>query len=80
MLPAFGAAGLDADFLTGWPRIADRFRHLALPLVTLTLIGIGGAARFVRGAVLDVRSAPFVTVARAKGLSECTVQRRHTVG
>ena len=43
-LPAFGAAGFDADFLTGWDRLLDRLRHLALPLATLTLIGIGGVA------------------------------------
>src|SRR5918998_6334691 len=41
-LPAFGAAGFDADFLSGWDQLLDRLRHLVLPLVTLTLIGIGG--------------------------------------
>ncbi|HZB27346.1 MAG TPA: ABC transporter permease [Gemmatimonadales bacterium] len=78
-LPAFGAAGLDADFLTGWSRIADRLRHLALPLVTLTLIGIGGTARFVRGAMLDVGRAPHVAVARAKGLPGTQVTLRHVL-
>ena len=78
-LPAFGAAGLDADFLTGWPRLADRLRHLALPLATLTLIGVGGTARFVRGAMLDVRSEPFVTTARAKGLSPTQVHLHHVL-
>lgn len=78
-LPAFGAAGFDADFLTGWGRIADRLRHLALPLATLTLIGIGGTARFVRGAMLDVRGAPHVAIARAKGLSPLQVTRRHVL-
>ena len=53
-LPAFGAAGFDADFLPPAARLADRLRHLALPLATLTLVGIGGTARFVRGAMLDV--------------------------
>ncbi len=76
-LPAFGAAGLDADVLTGWRAVADRLRHLALPLTTLTLIGIGGTARFVRGAMLDVRSQPFVRAAEAKGLSRVQVTRRH---
>jgi peptide/nickel transport system permease protein len=76
-LPAFGAAGFDADFLTGWDRVADRLRHLALPLVTLTLIGIGGTARFVRGAMLDVRGAPHVAIAYAKGLSPAQVTIRH---
>jgi peptide/nickel transport system permease protein len=79
LLPAFGAAGFDADFLTGWDRVADRLRHLALPLATLTLIGIGGTARFVRGAMLDVRDAPYVTVARAKGISPIQVTLRHVL-
>ena len=79
LLPAFGAAGFDADFLTGWDRVADRLRHLALPLATLTLIGIGGTARFVRGAMLDVRDAPHVAVARAKGLSPIQVTLRHVL-
>lgn len=79
VLPAFGAAGLDADFLTGWAWLGDRLRHLTLPLATLTLIGIGGAARYMRGAMLDVLSEPFVTVARAKGLSGRTVMFRHVL-
>lgn len=78
-LPAFGAAGFDADFLTGWDKVADRLRHLALPLTTLTLIGIGGTARFVRGAMLDVRHAPHVAIARAKGLSPVQVTLRHVL-
>ena len=79
MLPAFGAAGFDADFLTGGARLADRLRHLALPLATLTLIGIGGTARYVRGAMLDVAGAQFVTIARAKGLTPTRVALRHVL-
>jgi peptide/nickel transport system permease protein len=77
VLPAFGSAGFDADFLTGWERVADRLRHLALPLATLTLVGIGGTARFVRGAMLDVAHEPYVAIARAKGLTEVQVAIRH---
>ena len=76
-LPAFGAAGFDADFLTGWGRLADQLRHLALPLATLTLIGAPGAARFVRGAMIDVAAQPFVMTARAKGLTPVQVATRH---
>jgi peptide/nickel transport system permease protein len=78
-LPAFGAAGFDADFLTGWERLADQLRHLALPLATLTLIGVGGTARFVRGAMLDVQGAPHVAIAYAKGLSPAQVTLRHVL-
>ncbi len=76
-LPAFGAAGLDADYLTGWSRIVDGLRHLALPLATLSLIGVGGSARFVRGAMMDLAAQPFVTTAHAKGLTPWQVTRRH---
>jgi peptide/nickel transport system permease protein len=69
-LPAFGASGVDADFLSATGRLADRLRHLALPLITLTLIGIGGTTRFVRVAMREVRDAPFLVVARAKGIGE----------
>jgi peptide/nickel transport system permease protein len=79
VLPAFGAAGFDSDLLTGWARLADRLRHLALPLLTLTLIGVGGAARFARGAMLDVIHAPFVTTAYAKGLAPSAVMRHHVL-
>jgi peptide/nickel transport system permease protein len=79
LLPAFGAAGYDADYLSGAARLLDRARHLALPLITLTLIGVGGTARFVRGAMLDVRAAPFVVTARAKGLTPVQVTLRHVL-
>jgi peptide/nickel transport system permease protein len=79
VFPAFGAAGLDADFLGTWGRLADSLRHLALPLATLTLIGIGGAARFVRGSMLDALAQPFVVTARAKGLSPARLLIHHAV-
>lgn len=78
-LPAFGAAGLDADYLHGGSWWIDRLRHLALPLATLTLIGIGGAARFVRGAMLETLHQPFITTARAKGLAPAAVLGRHAL-
>ena len=79
VLPAFGITGLDADLLTGWPRIVDQGRHLALPLTTLTLIGVGASARFVRGAMLDVVGQPFITTARAKGVRPTRVMLHHVL-
>lgn len=79
VLPAFGAAGLDTEYLTPWGRVMDAGRHLALPLATLTLIGVGATARFVRGAMLDVLGQSFVIAARARGLSPVRVLRRHVL-
>jgi peptide/nickel transport system permease protein len=79
LLPAFGAAGLDAEFLPPGARAVDALRHLALPATTLTLIGLGGIARFVRGAMADVGDSLFLTVARAKGLDARTVLLHHAL-
>ncbi|HTL06131.1 MAG TPA: ABC transporter permease [Gemmatimonadales bacterium] len=76
-LPSFGAAGVDAEFLHGGARLTDRLRHLALPLMTLSLIGAGGAARFARAAMRAVRGAPFLLAARARGLGERRVVTHH---
>ncbi len=77
--PALGVAALDADFLSPWGRLADRVRHLALPLATLGLIGAAGMARFVRGAILDVRDNDYVRTARAKGLPPAAIEVRHVL-
>ena len=77
LLPAFGASGLDADFLGAGARVVDHLRHLALPLLTLTLIGVGGTARFARAAMREVRDAPFLVVARAKGIGRSRTAVRH---
>lgn len=79
LLPAFGAAGLDAEFLPPGARAVDALRHLALPATTLTLIGLGGIARFVRGAMADVGDSLFLTVARAKGIDARTVLLHHAL-
>lgn len=79
LLPAFGAAGFDADFLGSWGRFVDGARHLALPLATLTLIGVGGAARVIRGSVLDALEQPFVVTAHAKGLSGARILVDHAL-
>lgn len=77
--PALGVAGLDADFLAPWARLLDRLEHLVLPLATLSLIGIAGTARYVRGAALDVRDQDYVRTALSKGLRPTTVELRHVL-
>jgi peptide/nickel transport system permease protein len=76
-LPAFGAAGIDAEFLSPSRRFIDRLAHLALPLITLTLIGIGTVARYARGTLRQVRDEPFLVTARAKGLAPTRILFRH---
>jgi peptide/nickel transport system permease protein len=51
--------------------------HLVLPWVTLAALYAGWYARMTRAQMLDVARLDFVRTARAKGLSESAVVRRH---
>jgi peptide/nickel transport system permease protein len=76
--PIFGAVTAGAA-LSGWPLVVDRARHLALPLATLTLITIPGTYLIMRYSMLTVLGEQYIATARAKGLAERVVLRRHAV-
>lgn len=57
----------------------DGIRSIILPAVTLGGVFVGPVARMTRTAVLDVLSADHVRTARAKGLTEALVVRRHAL-
>jgi len=54
-------------------------RHLILPALTVGLISGSIITRFVRSAVLEARNQDYVLTARAKGLSEWQIVRRHVL-
>lgn len=57
----------------------DHGKHLALPALTLGLIGAASTARFQRAAMIDVVRQDYVRTARAKGIAEQTVLYRHAL-
>ncbi len=68
-------------FLFGPPTggVVDWVRHLTLPALALAVGLIGVYARYVRSSLLVVLSAPYIVVARAKGLTERRVLVRHAL-
>jgi peptide/nickel transport system permease protein len=75
-LPAVGMTTPGAE-LSGFAHAADVARHSILPVTLLAAIGAAGVARYVRTSALDSIGADWVRTARAKGLSERAVLRRH---
>jgi peptide/nickel transport system permease protein len=65
--------------VTGAHCVLDRLWHLALPALTLGLVGAAGTARYQRAAVLEVIGQDYVRTARAKGLRERRVVLVHTL-
>lgn len=76
--PIFGAQTPWAA-LSGWEYLLDILRHLALPVLTLTLTTISGTFLVTRSAMLGVLGEDYIRTARSKGLSEFRVLYRHAL-
>ncbi len=78
VLPAAGTLdpllAPDAPWIT---RALDVGRHLILPALTLSIVTIGAAMRFQRNAMIEVLQLDYIRTARAKGVPEGQVLRRH---
>jgi peptide/nickel transport system permease protein len=64
---------------TGFAAFADKAKHMFLPALTLMLAYVGEYAIVMRASVLDTVREDYLTVARAKGLRDLLVRRRHAV-
>lgn len=67
------------DYMSFWPAVVDRLRHLVLPALTLTLLSAAGIARYQRAALLEILPLDFVRTARAKGLTEARIVLHHAL-
>ena len=77
LLPLFGMFSEDYLELSGPAQLADRLRHLVLPVITLTYAQLSIFARFSKAALSEVIRQDFITTARAKGVAPGAVMWRH---
>ncbi len=70
-LPA-GGMGQSGDFV-------DQARHLVLPVLTLTLLTLGGIIRYMRAAMIEALRQDYIRTARAKGLGMTRVLVGHAL-
>jgi peptide/nickel transport system permease protein len=75
----FPAGGFDTGETTGFAAVIDIANHLFLPCLTLTLGYIGEYAIVMRSALLETVKEDYVLTARAKGVPDRLVRRRHAV-
>lgn len=57
----------------------DYLRHLVLPVLTLSIPLASAWSRYVRSSMLDVLSAPYIRMARAKGVPKRRILVRHAL-
>jgi peptide/nickel transport system permease protein len=75
----FPANGYASPNTEGLAHVVDVANHLVLPVLTLALAYIGQFLLVMRSSLLDVKDEDFIDVARAKGLAEVQVRKRHAV-
>lgn len=68
-----------AAFHEGFARVRDIAHHLVLPALTLTMFYLALYTRLMRAAVLEQFSMDYVVTARAKGLTDSQIARRHVL-
>lgn len=75
--------GLGGDFfpIVGWAKpgmnVLESFRYTLLPTLAIAIGGVATYSRFMRSSVLDVMSNDYILTAKAKGLSNWQIIRRH---
>jgi peptide/nickel transport system permease protein len=64
---------------TGLASLADLLWHLTLPCIVLTLVYLAEYSLVMRSSLIDELGSDYLTTARAKGLRDDMVRRRHAV-
>jgi peptide/nickel transport system permease protein len=75
-LPSFGYETVGANY-TGFRHVLDVGAHLIMPAATIGLFFMATYTRMTRASMLEVGRQDFVKTARAKGLRDGVIQRRH---
>ncbi|MGW6459600.1 ABC transporter permease, partial [Streptomyces sp. NPDC055078] len=75
----FPTGGMESGDETGLAYVADVAHHMVLPVVTLVAVGYAQTLLVMRSSLLDEMGSDYLTTARAKGLKDSAVRRRHAV-
>lgn len=68
--------GVDTSTPIGWLNV---LWHMVLPCATLTLIYLADYALVMRASLIDERKQEYIGLAKAKGLRDSAVRKRHAV-
>lgn len=74
-----GMFTIDALIHGQWSLAWQAFRHLMLPAIVLAIYTVAVLTRFTRASMLEILNNDYVRAARAKGLPEFIIIKRHVM-
>ncbi|MFD4989376.1 ABC transporter permease [Streptomyces sp. NPDC058374] len=75
----FPTGGMESGGESGFGYVLDVAHHMVLPVVTLVAVEYARTLLVMRSSLLDEMGSDYLTTARAKGLRDDAVRRRHAV-
>ena len=77
----FPVGGLEdpGSTATGLAKLLDQFHHMALPAIVLAVAYIGEYMIVARSSMIETLREDYLQLARAKGMRDAEVRRRHAV-
>ena len=77
--PVGGMHSIQSESLPFWPRIADLLHHMFVPALILAFTEVAVLVRYARSSLFETLDSEFVRTARAKGLNEQRLLRKHAL-
>jgi len=74
-----GTIGISLKTHGFWTVLLDRAKYLILPVIVISLGSMAGITRYMRSSMLEVINQDYIRTARAKGLPETVVIRKHAL-
>ena len=74
-----GLSSIDVERGFNLVFLVDRMQHLALPVAAIAYVSIAVYSRYMRSSMLEVIHSDYVRTARAKGVREAVITRKHTL-
>lgn len=75
----FPTSGMQSAGVSGWEVVPDVAHHMVLPVATLVAVIYAQYLMIMRSSLLDEMGSDYIVTARAKGLRDALVRRKHAV-
>jgi len=79
ILPISGMTTAGIEYSSIFDQARDIVSHMALPLISESVVLIGEYALIMRGTLSDVLTEDYITTARSKGFGDFYILRKHAV-